>query len=269
MFEKKKKKRHNCKGEDAEKVMRASTYCYGSFDEFVSAVYGTAADVGVYCSIPPRKFDDGAIFVIVLFAVFACLVLVTTMYRQCVVEYLAALWSLVAPTKSQVDRYTDENGRLANIPLMSIDDQEREGAKATTTTIATVWSSVVSTFCLQDAWKSFTKKRDKNDLAFLDGLRWWSMTWVVLGHAYFIILEAPTDNLLCLAPFVTSAPSFYHYQINDFYTTFPLAGFYGVDTFFWLSGLLAAMSLLKFIVFFFFYIVKYVLKKKKKQKLDF
>ena len=65
------------------------------------------------------------------------------------------------------------------------------------------------------------------------------MTWVILGHSYLYFLIIPASNVAVF----TGDRSDFHYVVQDFYTIFIQYAFYSVDSFFFLSGLLATFSI--------------------------
>lgn len=108
-------------------------------------------------------------------------------------------------------------------------------------------TSFVATFCVQNVWNSFIEKRNDDSMPFLDGMRWWSMTWVILGHAAYMASFSCVNNIQTVIPTGANPRTDYRYQINDLYLTIITQGFFAVDTFFWLSGLLGALSIYKLI----------------------
>mmetsp|Transcript_14536 Transcript_14536/g.16252 ORF Transcript_14536/g.16252 Transcript_14536/m.16252 type:complete len:573 (+) Transcript_14536:269-1987(+) len=77
---------------------------------------------------------------------------------------------------------------------------------------------------------------DKDNLKVLNGVRFYSCLYVILGHAYFNVLINPTSN-------PTSMNSF----VQPLWFQAITGGFFAVDVFFFLSGLLGAyLMILKF-----------------------
>lgn len=68
-----------------------------------------------------------------------------------------------------------------------------------------------------------------DDLKVLNGVRFFSMLYVVLGHAYFNMLIMPTINL-----------SYIHEFVQPLWFQIIIGGVYAVDVFFYLSGFLGA-----------------------------
>merc|ERR1719273_1351029 len=100
----------------------------------------------------------------------------------------------------------------------------------------------IKLFNIQSIWSAFGKlrKREHSSMNFLDGLRVLSMTWVVVAHGFMMVLMAMTSNATTLVPMM-GVKEGYHYKIQDFYVIFIQYGTYSVDTFFYLSGLLATL----------------------------
>ncbi|CAO4364262.1 unnamed protein product [Caenorhabditis nigoni] len=81
-----------------------------------------------------------------------------------------------------------------------------------------------------------TSKRNEKEINSLHGVRFLSMCWIILGHTYYYIgTSLTTDNLV---PTLINFPQQWHTQII---VQAPLA----VDSFFFLSGMLAAFSFFK------------------------
>ena len=99
----------------------------------------------------------------------------------------------------------------------------------------------VSSFNIQDIWKSFrsVRPKGKTQYNFLDGIRVWSMSWVIFGHSFLFFITAGASNLATLVPsWGVSADPNYKYVIQEFYMMFAEYAFYSVDSFFFLSGFL-------------------------------
>ncbi|EGT38650.1 hypothetical protein CAEBREN_31353 [Caenorhabditis brenneri] len=81
-----------------------------------------------------------------------------------------------------------------------------------------------------------TSKKNEKEINSLHGVRFLSMCWIILGHTYYYIgTSLTTDNLV---PTLINFPKQFHTQII---VQAPLA----VDSFFFLSGMLAAYSMFK------------------------
>ena len=105
--------------------------------------------------------------------------------------------------------------------------------------------SVVSTFCFQDSWAVFVSLRKTTSLNFLDGIRWWSMTWVILSNLFIIQSYLNYDNFDTFEPQSGNSRKNYNYTINSIFSVFILNSDLASDSFFFLSGLLAVNTLYK------------------------
>merc|ERR1719242_2764285 len=103
---------------------------------------------------------------------------------------------------------------------------------------------LISIFDVQSLWTAFgrTRSRDKSALNFLDGIRVFSMTWVVAGHSFMYYLNPTASNRMTMVPSFYGIKAGWHYLLQDFYMIFIEYAPYSVDTFFFLSGLLATFS---------------------------
>ena len=114
-------------------------------------------------------------------------------------------------------------------------------------------NGIVSIFNIQDTYKHFIGLRSSTSMNFLDGLRVWSMFWVIFGHgSHNVIAHGGIANFQTLMssnfgfPFLTFNKH-YHYIADKWYMQIILQSFFSVDTFFWLSGSLGAFSILRYI----------------------
>jgi len=117
--------------------------------------------------------------------------------------------------------------------------------------------TVLSCFSLTRNWTSFRTLRSDNTMGCLDGMRCFSMAWVIFGHTIVYAMGAGglqfTAELMPLG-FADHFPS----GLLDSVSVPPQGGrimrvsyqllpaaFFAVDTFFWMSGLLTGLPLLK------------------------
>ena len=197
----------SCVGEDANRVLHSNTWCYELYD----AIYGNMSipDVGTVevlniCEPMPRELDKaGPIIVISIFFLFVFLVIIASVIKQYCLE-----------------------------------ERQRDPKDINNSSV------FISSFNIQDAWKAFgaTRPEGKQQYNFLDGIRVWSMSWVVFGHSFLFFLTTGASNVQTLIPPADDTNS-YHYVIQDFYMMLAEYGFYSVDSFFYLSGFLATFSI--------------------------
>ena len=90
---------------------------------------------------------------------------------------------------------------------------------------------IMSAFALQNSLKAYTYKH--NPLNILNGVRSLCMLWVIFGHEYL-------DNITTSAYMGTI-----NEQMSSLYFLFVEAGYFSVDTFFFIGGFLVAYSILK------------------------
>ena len=195
-----------CKGEDAEKIVQADGWCYGSFALLWGNIEIPGVNVGIEtrCEIPPRKYSFGFWMVVLTFMIFLLLVLSVTLYKQYQFEYIG----------------------------------ERE------------FGTFISIFNLQDAYQNFSRLRSNSSMNFLDGIRVWSMFWVIYGHALSMYTQFSNvsngETLVPVEGFGGPPREDFHYVANEWYMTLGFQGLFSVDTFFWLSGLLGAFSVIRY-----------------------
>ena len=170
------------------------------------------------CEIPERKYSFGFWMVVLVFIAFFIIVISTTMYKQQQIE----------------------------------GNQEMESG------------SFVKTFNIQDTYEHFIKLRSDTSMNFLDGIRVWSMFWVIYGHATFNFVKGGSiANIQTLLPQDMPYPlaqfrPYYDYITNSFYFTTTTGALFSVDSFFWLSGLLGAFSIIRYACVCLFYVYIYL-----------
>jgi peptidoglycan/LPS O-acetylase OafA/YrhL len=215
----------SCVGSDAVKVMQGNWWCYQNYH----SIYSQMGDIPNICEPKPRELNQfGPIFVIFIFFLFMFLVIVASVLKQYYIEYY------IDPEEVQ-----DQDNNNAKKPkIMYFDDDAPKNKQ-----INLCINRFVQLFNLQDICASFVAVRSKKQFNFLDGIRVWSMSWVIFGHSFIYFITAGASNMATLMPFMPDAPANYHYVVNSFYFLFAEYGFYSVDSFFFLSGFLGSFAI--------------------------
>lgn len=97
-----------------------------------------------------------------------------------------------------------------------------------------VLRKLLKAFCPSDAYIALVQRSDNRMLSGLDGLRAFSMMWIVLSHTTLLVNLLGTDDQDALVDNLNSLPQ-----------QFTLGASLAVDLFFFLSGLLTTFTLLK------------------------
>ena len=208
----------SCTGEDAEKVVQLNPYCFEAFNATalpMAALMGGTQVVTV-CEVPERDTTSfGFVLTVLIFVLFVTAVIIASSLYVYRIRYKAV----------GIDNELAENlnGNGQNQNQMDLDKIVRDN------------SGFLRIFSIQCIWDTFTGKRPKGkqDLNFLDGIRVFSMSWVILGHSYFYFFLNNGSNTLALAPFAgDSAPNsdVHPYVINRFGNIFVQYAFYSVDS---------------------------------------
>eukprot|EP01083_Nonionella_stella_P082325 227212_1 len=213
----------SCTASDAVKVVTHNPYCFGAFNASFSQMYaqmGTKVNTAAFCQIPPRNTTSfGFIMAVLIPSVFVVLVLIASCRYQYRSQHKPPVPSL------QED---------LNVNLNAQNKVERTSPFLNIFSIHCIWHKLVS-----------HRAADKSSLNFLDGMRVLSMSWVILGHSFMYFFLNLGSNGLALFPMFPGAPNStqHTYLVNKLPNILIQYAFYSVDTFFWLSGLLAAFSI--------------------------
>lgn len=97
-----------------------------------------------------------------------------------------------------------------------------------------VGRKLLKAFCPADAVSTLMERTNNRLLSGLDGLRSFSMLWIILAHTTLLVCLLGTDDQDALVENLESLPQ-----------QFTLGASLAVDTFFFLSGLLTTFTLLK------------------------
>eukprot|EP01083_Nonionella_stella_P275001 933906_1 len=220
----------SCTGTDAVKVVTHNAWCFKAFNASYSHVLKELqihARIMTVCEIPPRNMTSfGFIIAVLIPSVFTLLVFIASCYYQYMLEYK----SHHIPLQDALNANGNEDNYEEEHALQVIKN-----------------NTFLNIFSIQCIWNTFTSYRpaNKSSLNFLDGIRVYSMSWVILGHSYMYFFETYGSNAMTLFPVMPDAPdSTQHtYLVNKFPNIFIQYSFYSVDTFFWLSGFLGAFSI--------------------------
>eukprot|EP01084_Bolivina_argentea_P262730 444423_1 len=213
-----------CQGTDAIKIVSSNNYCFKAYKTAYSQFFPQSTMLA-QCDTPERDTTSaGFIIVLLIFFMFVFLVIVASIWYRISAEYILPV--------------ADRNGNDLN-EILNDDENVNNNKKI----IPEKNSMFLSVFSIQTIWKTFTAVRPegKRFLNFLDGIRVFSMSWVILGHSFMIAI-GNMSNTGALLP-IFGGPEGYSYFINKFYSVFIQYAFYSVDSFFWLSGLLGAFSI--------------------------
>eukprot|EP01083_Nonionella_stella_P053191 140792_1 len=208
----------SCTGEDAVKVLMTNQYCYQGYNLTYSTLFGNVLIANV-CKPLDRDFSSpGCVIVILLFVFF-----------------------LIAVIVASINTQHKEELQATNQLMFAANDEDIEASKA-----RNVYDHhwFLYSFSIQHLWKLFTRRRpkDKSEFNFLDGIRVGSMSWVIWGHIYIFYGLSSPSNQATLMPFGADAKP-YPYVFSKWYMMLAEYGFYSVDSFFYLSGFLAAFAL--------------------------
>lgn len=102
--------------------------------------------------------------------------------------------------------------------------------------VSSAFTKAVASFSILDNFRKSisTERRKDSTLDFLDGIRFLSMTWVVLGHAYCIVNAYTLRNIRNI-----------EHIVNDIFFEALNSGFLAVDTFIFIGGTVMAFGVIK------------------------
>jgi len=158
-----------------------------------------------------NKMDTGAIVMTSLCGVLALL---------CIVSQLVESYEIAHESEY------DENG-ASNSKYNSVNGSNKPKWKK-------VGRQVLKAFCPSDALSTLMERTPIRPLSGLDGLRSFSMLWIILAHTTLLVCLLGTDDQDALIDNLESVPQ-----------QFTLGASLAVDTFFFLSGLLTTYTLLR------------------------
>eukprot|EP01083_Nonionella_stella_P148439 469826_1 len=195
----------SCIGEDAVKVLMLNQYCYQGYNmTYNMMLFGNIGITNVCEPLDRDLSSPGFSIMLMLFIFFFIAIVVASITTQ----------------------YRAEKNN--DIAVSNVYDHD--------------W--FLYSFSIQHLWKLYTRRRakDKSQFNFLDGIRVGSMSWVIWGHIYIFYMMSSPSNQATLMPFGADAKP-YPYVFSKWYMMLAEYGFYSVDSFFYLSGFLAAFAL--------------------------
>eukprot|EP01084_Bolivina_argentea_P262731 444424_1 len=221
---------YSCQGKDAIKVVKNNNWCFKGFNMSYTQMFGAMGsnEVIAVCEVPERDTTSfGFIAVTFIFFMFLFLVLIASIKYQYTVQNMPKLGEKLPDVNDELN--VNLNGEKNSVAVIAHNNM------------------FLNVFSVQSIWNKYTiyRAEDKSQLNFLDGIRVYSMSWVILGHAYLFFAMSNGSNIMSLVPYFPGAPTSdqHTYLINKFWNIFVQYAFYSVDTFFWLSGLLGAFSI--------------------------
>lgn len=190
------------------------------------------------CHPVVRPLDSKARSAIILLSVLAGLVIVGTLcdiaksvHTSMHSSIQADVTEYVVPVCHDGSRSESREDELTPL-LLKKHDSER--APADSDRAALAWQIVTSFSVYKNGCKLLSTGQSQGSLACLNGIRFLSISWVVLGHVYYLNTSLTADLALFLSQTVASRS----FQVI-------LNAQFSVDTFFLLSGLLATYLFLR------------------------
>eukprot|EP01084_Bolivina_argentea_P180797 312345_1 len=221
-----------CVGEDAVKVLQQNLWCYQGYNlTYAQYMFQGFFPITNRCEPIPRDFTSaGFSVVVIIFLIFVLLVVIASIKTQYLTE--------------------QRQSELSDNRLHNNDENQQNSVNMNKNIYDNNW--FLYCFSIQNTWEIFNRTRpeNKSEFNFLDGIRFVSMAWVIWGHVYvYILVSAPSNQAVMIPPLPGSMvpqgenADSYDYVFNQFYMMFAEYGFYSVDSFYYLSGFLAAFSL--------------------------
>ncbi|XP_064617017.1 nose resistant to fluoxetine protein 6-like [Liolophura sinensis] len=195
----------------------------GLLDEAMSLLpMNTSSQISVSCRESPDLASDGrAIAAIVICSVIGFCILVGTVYDVCILQIASSVRST---EKRSAHSLPDEKTALLN-KTSGGDLQKLEGPPK----LGILAKCLVAFSVYTNGSKILSTAQAPGSLTCLNGIRFLSMSWVILGHTYAIMLIV-SDNLIDYGTVIFKRWTF-QAIVN---------GTFSVDSFFFLSGLLVA-----------------------------
>ncbi|XP_061188669.1 nose resistant to fluoxetine protein 6-like [Saccostrea echinata] len=187
--------------------------------------------IGNFSAIPfsvlseeDKPLTSNAIAAIVVLSLLAAIIVVATAFDIIVVQWLRRRSSLEEPVINPALKQTDNE----KFPLLNHNSNEVKVEESTLEKL------LLSFSFYSNSKKLLSTRRSSDTLTALNGIRFLSISWVVLGHTYAFVLSNSSNG----GPFVKDMLRRWTFQVIA-------NALVAVDTFFALSGLLLAYLTLK------------------------
>ncbi|XP_055947832.1 nose resistant to fluoxetine protein 6-like [Argiope bruennichi] len=199
-----------------------------SFSIFEERLESILSNATLTCKVPPKKLTTGAIAVICLLSVFALLALIGS-------SITALEYYLKAKLSKTCERDSSDLGKMVNssdvenVSQGETDDVTLVGTEEKRVLPAGIEKSkpFFNCFCIfTNGQKILNTASAEGQLPSLHGIRFLSMTWVILGHTYASMSSIVNDSADAIG------------LIDRWTFQVILNGFFSVDSFFVLSGFL-------------------------------
>ncbi|XP_071786154.1 nose resistant to fluoxetine protein 6-like isoform X2 [Asterias amurensis] len=211
----------SCSGEDVQNALKTMFVVLG--DTSTSYVFTSAA--GVSCATnPPIPYNAGFYCTVILFVTIGVLMIGGALYA----EYLKLVARRKPDSLHQTSREEDD------VPLLGNETNQRKLSVNNSMEVPKV--GIFGRFLLCFAFtlnlsKLMDTRQKDTSIRSMNGIRFISMTWVILGHTlFFIIVYGITTNPVSAVKWLEV----------DFGFQVVANAFFAVDTFFFLSGCLVS-----------------------------
>ncbi|XP_055947829.1 nose resistant to fluoxetine protein 6-like [Argiope bruennichi] len=198
---------------------------FSIFEERLESIFSNAT---LNCKVPPKKLTTGAIAVICLLSIFALLTLIGSSITA-LEYYLKAKLSKKCQCDSSDRGKAVNSSDVENVSQGETDDVTLVGTEEKRVLPAGIEKSkpFFNCFCIfTNGQKILNTASAEGQLPSLHGIRFLSMTWVILGHTYASMSSIVNDSAEAIG------------LIDRWTFQVILNSFFSVDSFFVLSGFL-------------------------------